>query len=83
MHKTPVLVTDSIGARDYIEDSINGILLEPQSTQDMVEKIKMIWENNTLRMHYEEAGIKYVHEFLSGEAISNDVISVINSILKN
>lgn len=79
MYETPVLVTDSIGARDYIEDSINGILIEPLSTQDMVEKIKTIWENNNLSKQFEESGTKYVKEYLSGNKIAEEVMKVINS----
>lgn len=81
MYKTPVLVTDSIGARDYIVDSRNGILLEPHSVQDLAKKIEMIWSNDSLREQYEQAGIRYVNECLSGNAISKDITKVIRAML--
>ena len=42
--ETPIITTDNVGCRDLVDDGINGFLVEPRNSEDLVEKINYFIE---------------------------------------
>ncbi len=45
----PILASDLPGVRTVVEDGANGLVLQPRSVNDIIEKILMIYNNTTLK----------------------------------
>lgn len=45
--KKAVLVTNSLGVHDYIRDNETGLFFEPKNPDDLANKIKTLWDNQS------------------------------------
>ncbi|HBC84811.1 MAG TPA: hypothetical protein DCZ30_05270 [Clostridiales bacterium] len=60
----PVVAFDSAqGARELIENGKNGFLIENRNKEQMVEKVKLLIENDELRIKMGETGRKMAFEY--------------------
>ncbi len=71
----PVIVTDVVGARDYIIDGQNGLTYRPGDQEDLRRKIVVLMQDDALRRKLAQAGLQsiatrfnrneYAREFLA------------------
>ncbi len=64
----PVIATRCLGAEDYIEHGKTGLLVEPQSVDDLMEAIQLLWSDTALRERLGQAAKRYAQEHFSCEA---------------
>ena len=55
MYGTPIVASDLGGTPELVKDKITGELFEGKNTQQLAQKIKMLWENRELLDVYTKA----------------------------
>lgn len=56
------------GAEDYIQHGETGLLVEPQSVEDLVQAIEMLWNDSALRNRLGQTAKRYAKEHFSCDA---------------
>lgn len=64
----PLVVTKCNGAEDYIIHGETGLLVEPDSIEDMQEAINLLWNDDKLRRQLGENARQYAIDQLSDQA---------------
>ncbi len=59
---TPVICSTGTGGRDIIEDEENGMLVEPENTEELSEKLRKLKENPELCEKISENGVETARE---------------------
>lgn len=75
-----VVVTDCVGSRDYVVDSVTGLLVRPQSVDDMAEAISRAWEDAPLRRRLRDNARAYGAERLSDEAAGRALERILDEV---
>jgi glycosyltransferase involved in cell wall biosynthesis len=44
----PVIVTENVGAKDFVKNGVNGLLIEPLSEEEISNAIFLFYENRDL-----------------------------------
>lgn len=63
-----VIASRCLGAEDYIQHGETGLLVEPESVDDLEQAIKMLWNDSGLRERLGQAARQYAQEHFSYEA---------------
>jgi glycosyltransferase involved in cell wall biosynthesis len=66
-----VIVTDSIGVADYVQDDVNGLLVPPHDAVQLAERIRQLVEAPALRERLAESG----HRFASSHCVEDNVVA--------
>lgn len=77
---TPVLISDLFDMPKQVGDA--GIVFDPRSVDDMVEKIVKVWKNEPLRNQMIEKGFKQVQN-LNFENYAKEWVRVVKKALSN
>lgn len=78
---SPIITTDSVGCRESVKEGINGLLIEPQNLNSLVNAMEYFITNPE---KIKEMGInsrKYAEERFDVDIINNDLIKIINKAL--
>jgi glycosyltransferase involved in cell wall biosynthesis len=78
---SPIITTDSVGCRESVKDGVNGLLIEPQNLNSLVNAMEYFITNPE---KIKEMGInsrKYAEERFDVDIINNDLIKIINRAL--
>lgn len=78
---SPIITTDSVGCRESVKDGVNGLLIEPQNLNSLVNAMEYFITNP---VKIKEMGInsrKYAEERFDVDIINNDLIKIINRAL--
>jgi len=75
----PIVVTDSSGIRDYIEDGVTGVLCKPASPDDMRAKIRTLFSNPLLRQSIAIHAREFAARHCSEQNYVNHFIGELNS----
>lgn len=59
----PVVVTDSLGIRDYAKDGYNSIVVEPKRPDELSEAIVFLLENESVRKELGRNGMRTAKKF--------------------
>lgn len=71
----PIITCNSIGCKDVVTDGENGFLIEPKNIDQLVESLKRLISNKSLRIRMGQSARKHAeNEF--------DINTVINTHLK-
>jgi glycosyltransferase involved in cell wall biosynthesis len=65
----PVIASDLPGVRTVVDDGVNGFLVRPRDCEDLATKMRLLLENNEIRVTFGRAGRKKVEEKYSWENI--------------
>lgn len=60
----PLLVTDSRGQRELVEDGINGYLVRNNDEQDLIQKINNIYSDFKIRNHFSKHSRDNIYRYL-------------------
>ncbi|MBW4631882.1 MAG: glycosyltransferase family 4 protein [Iphinoe sp. HA4291-MV1] len=63
-----IIATRCHGAEDYIQHGETGLLVEPQSVDDLVQAVEMLWNDAALRTRLGQAAKRYAEEHFSDDA---------------
>jgi len=70
-YKKAILVTDSKGVHDYIQDEKTGLFFEPNNPTDLSTKIKSLWDDTPKKMVLSEQGLAFANKHCTHENIVN------------
>lgn len=76
------VVTDTIGNREWITDTVNGFLFPPRDHEKLAEEISLLIENEQLRKRFGERCRKIVKEKADWKNNVAEMEAIYNSILK-
>ena len=74
---TAVVLTDTVGAREYARDGENCFVVPLKNSEKTAEKVKELLKNTLLRNNFEQAGFETVKNYdwnISIEKFSLDII---------
>ncbi len=77
-----VVATDCGGPRDIIKDGENGFLVEVGNVQKIVERVKVLLENEELRQQFVEKSRETVSKF-SWDSLVDKLEEVLNRLARN
>ncbi|MGL5943772.1 MAG: glycosyltransferase family 4 protein [Waterburya sp.] len=75
-----VIATRCNGAEDYIQHGETGLLVEPQSVDDLVKAINMLWNDPGLRRRLGQAAQRYAQEHFSPEAAGASLTKILDKV---
>ncbi len=78
-----VLVSDIPGVREIVTDGKDGLLFQPFILDDLINKIKYLFDNPDLLEKFGRNGRKKVETQFQWGIIADSIIKVYNSILEN
>lgn len=64
-----MLVTNSEGVHDYIQDRATGLFFAPKETRDLAEKIQELWDDRTLTQQLATTGYAFAQTHCSEKNI--------------
>jgi glycosyltransferase involved in cell wall biosynthesis len=77
--KKAMVVTNSAGVHDYIQDHQTGLFYEPKQVKDLAEKIQQLWDDATKANALAEAG----YQFSSDKCTEKSVVNYFNNYLNH
>ena len=81
--KRAVIATDVGGNPEMMKDGITGFLVEKGNTEQLIEKIKLLLDNEKMSEQMGEAGRKFIQETFSTESMAKTFVDIIKPYLKN
>lgn len=67
--KKAMIVTNSEGVHDYVQDNQTGVLFEPKEAGDLVEKIEQLWNDRAKTDALAEAGYAFAQKTCTEQSI--------------
>jgi glycosyltransferase involved in cell wall biosynthesis len=77
--KKAMIVTNSEGVHDYIQDQHTGLFYQPKQVNDLAAKIEQLWNDRDQMHRLAEAG----HQFAQAMCTEQSVIKYFTDYLKN
>lgn len=78
----PIITTDSVGCRESVRHGVNGFLIEPQSQDALIEAMEYFITNPDKIKEMGYNSRKYAEERFDVNIINNDLLKLINNVLK-
>ena len=78
----PIITTNVPGPSEVIEDGISGILCEVKNSQDLADKMTLLYENGSLRESFSVAGLERAEKYFDRPIMLNNILIDMNSICK-
>jgi glycosyltransferase involved in cell wall biosynthesis len=79
--KVPIMAPDFGSYPEIIEDNINGVLFKPKDSQDLADKISMLWSDENKINELGNNGFKIVKEKYSNKAYYDLLISAYHNMI--
>lgn len=79
----PIITTDSVGCREAVREGKNGFLIEPKNTEALVKAMEYFIIHPHMIKEMGLASRKYAEERFDVNIINQDLLQLINSVLKN
>ncbi|MBD1910298.1 MULTISPECIES: glycosyltransferase [unclassified Leptolyngbya] len=76
----PLIATRCNGVEDYIIHGETGWLVEPNSTESMLEAIDTLWNDTALRQRLGQAAQRYAQEYFSDQAAGRHLTRILNEV---
>jgi len=81
--KKPVIAGNLPGVRTVVQSGVNGLLVEPRSVDDLVDKIKIILDNDKLARNMGEEGFKITQEKYNWEKIIKKLAKIYENLFNS
>ena len=78
----PIITTDSVGCRESVKQGVNGFLIEPENLNALIESMEYFIIHPEKVNEMGKNSRKYAEERFDVNIINNDLINVINDVLK-
>jgi glycosyltransferase involved in cell wall biosynthesis len=75
-----VIASRCFGAEDYIEHGKTGLLVKPQSVDDLTQAIEMLWNDSALRDRLGVAAKTYAAENFSDEVVGSQLGRILDKV---
>ncbi len=79
----PVIATDVGGDKEMMRDKETGFLVREGNSDDIIQRLKQIFENPILAQQMGKEGRKFVSEEFNWEFVSKNFLKIIKPYLKN
>ncbi|MDB2408684.1 glycosyltransferase [Crocinitomicaceae bacterium] len=79
----PVISTEVGGVADIIEENETGFIIPRKNKREFVSKLKLLVENDELRLKMKKKGWQNVHQKYSYQRLAKDMESFYQSLIKN
>ena len=80
-HSVPVIAFRNPGSNDIIKNNFNGFLIEPKNIEEMINKIKFLLNNKTIRNKIGRNAFNYFKKNFSNKKIFFDTYNVWQDLL--
>ena len=77
----PIITTNVPGPSEVIEDGVSGILCEVKNPQDLADKMKLLYENDSMRESFSAAGLERAEKYFDRPIMLNNILVDMNGIL--
>jgi glycosyltransferase involved in cell wall biosynthesis len=79
----PVISTEVGGVADIVEENETGFIIPRNNKREFVSKLKLLVENDELRLKMKKKGWQNVHQKYSYQRLAKDMESFYQSLIKN
>lgn len=69
--KKPIIVTNSIGVHDYIQDEKTGLFFDPKNPIDLSNKIQYLWDDSFISKKLGESGFLFANNHCTEKTAVN------------
>ena len=78
----PIITTQSIGCKDTVDDGVNGYLIAPKEVEPLVEKLRLLIDDVTLRQKMGQAAREKAEKEFSLDMVIERHLSIYNELIK-
>ena len=78
----PIITTNVPGPSEVVEDNVSGILCEVKNTNDLVEKMILLYETPSLRESFSKAGLERAEKYFDRPIMIDNILRDMDSICK-
>ena len=78
----PIITTQSIGCKDTVDDGVNGYLIAPKEVEPLVEKLRLLIDDATLRHKMGKASREKAERDFSLDVVIERHLNIYNELIK-
>lgn len=78
----PIITTQSIGCKDTVDDGVNGYLIAPKEVGPLVEKLRLLIDDATLRQKMGQAAREKAEKEFSLDMVIERHLSIYDELIK-
>lgn len=78
----PIITTKSIGCKDTVDDGVNGFLIAPKEVEPLVEKLRLLIDDATLRQKMGKASREKAERDFSLDVVIERHLNIYNELIK-
>ena len=78
----PIITTQSIGCKDTVDDGVNGYLIAPKEVDPLVEKLRILIDDASLRQKMGKAARAYAEKYFDIKVVIERHLSIYNELVK-
>ena len=79
----PIVTTDVPGPSEVVENNVSGVLCEVKNTDDLAEKMLLLYNDPELRNRLKSAGKERAEKYFDRPIMLNNILLDMNEIVKN
>lgn len=72
----PIITTDVPGCREVVKEGENGMLVPVRDAERLADRIRILAQDEVLRIKMGELGRKRIEDYFSNESIHGDILSL-------
>lgn len=76
----PLIVTDTIGSRDYVVDDATGLLVPPRDPAALAAAMQRLWDDAALRSRLSSGARRFAEDSLSDEAAAAALVRMLDAV---
>lgn len=80
--RLPIITTDVPGPSEVVEDGISGLLVESKNVNDLVNKMDLLYKDNTLRYSLAKNGRKRAEQYFDRPIMLDNILIDLNKTIK-
>lgn len=80
--KLPIITTNVPGPSEVVENNVSGILCEVKNSEDLAEKMVLLYENDVLRNSLAQAGFDRATKYFDRPIMLNNILIDLNNVVQ-